>query len=123
MRKSVASMILLTLAFTYASLATAREGKTTLTGYLMDRMCSSRVLSAADWKAAAKKHTKECATECAESGYGIVSDGKYYGFDAQGNKLADVLLKQTKKTAGISIEVTGTLQGETFNVDSLKETE
>ena len=83
-------------------------------GYLMDAMCAAK---SAD-KAAA--HKTKCAIGCSKSGYGIVtSDGKFVKFDAAGNAKALAALKATSKEQDLMAMVTGTLEGDTINVESI----
>lgn len=115
------------LAVCVASLAAfAQAGsKVTYKGYLMDTMCSGEVTGSTDPEKAAKEHAKSCALmkSCAASGYGIVSGGKYYAFDAHGNELAKAVLKGTKKQHDLGIEVVGTpTEGGKIQVESLTET-
>lgn len=115
------------LALCLASLvALAQTGKKmTYTGYLMDKMCSGEVMESKDPMAGAKAHTKSCALmkSCIASGYGVVTGGKFYAFDAHGNELAMQMLKNTKKTNDLSIEVVGVPNGDgELQVESLKET-
>lgn len=109
----------------FSSLA-QESSSITLKGYLMDKMCSKGAMSSKDPTAAAKQHTKECATEehCAVTGYGIVADGKFYLFDKKGNQLTKAMLKNTAKTDNLSIEVVGTQDKDgKLKVESLKESE
>lgn len=78
------------------------------TGTLMDVMCSGDVKTQAD----ADKHTRECALmeHCAASGYGIVIDGKFHKFDAEGSKKAEAIFRDSKKADHITATVEGTLQ-------------
>ena len=79
-----------------------------------------------------EKHTVACmlAPGCAASGYGIeINEGTsaaknyvYTKFDKKGNELAAKLLKKTKKTDNVSIEVRGVKEGDIIKVSSLKET-
>jgi hypothetical protein len=114
--------LVLTLAVT-ASAAIAHASTVAIKGYLLDKMCSAKAMKAKDPEAVAKKHTKECAEKCTDSGFGIVANNKYYLFDAKGNELADALLKATQKTDSLAIEVVGTVDGDKINVESLKEIE
>ena len=106
--------------------AFAQSGsKVTYSGYLMDKMCSGEVMESKDPQKAAKEHTKSCALmrSCVASGYGIVSGGKFYAFDAHGNELAKAMLKRTKKQHDLSIEVVGTpTKDGKIQVESLTET-
>lgn len=104
----------------------AAKGQMTMKGFLMDKMCSANALKNQDPQAAAMKHTKGCAMKepCAKSGYGLVSEGKYYAFDQKGNELATEFLKSTQKTNGLSLEVMGTHEQDgSLKVQSLKEME
>jgi hypothetical protein len=73
-------------------------------------------------KAAA--HSKECALEddCSASGYGLFSEGKWYVFDDAGSKQAKAAIEKEKRAKGLSYEVTGTVDGNTLAVASIKET-
>jgi hypothetical protein len=106
-----------------ASAAFAQDNKVALTGFLMDKMCAAKAVKSGNADAAAKKHTKECAEACNESGFGLVTANKFYLFDAKGNELAQAMLKSTRKTDSLGIEVTGTVDGDKIKVDSLKEVE
>lgn len=119
------TLVALTLMLTSIALK-ADDKKVTLKGYLMDKMCSTGAMKNADPMAKAKGHTKECAMmkDCAASGYGIISDGKFYAFDKNGNDLASKWLETTAKTKELSIEVTGTPQPDgSLMVESLKDAE
>jgi len=78
-------------------------------GTLIDVMCSEGAT-----EASAAKHTAKCALmeHCAKSGYGIVIDGVFHKFDAEGNRQAEAIFRSTKKTDHITATVEGTLQHE-----------
>ena len=94
-------------------------------GYLVDKMCATGMAKKAPEEAMAKaaKHTKSCALEesCMESGFGLISEGKWYKFDDAGDKLAIAWLKKTDKKNDLMVEVRGTHDGDVLNVASLKE--
>ncbi len=101
-----------------AALAVA-GGKTTVSGVLMDKMCSSENNTTEK----ALKHGKDCATmeDCAKSGYGVLTaEGKFLTFDATGNKTAAAFLKQFKGDDTIKVRVEGTLEDSTLRVTSIK---
>jgi hypothetical protein len=79
------------------------------TGVLLDVMCSKGAT-----QESAAKHTRDCALmeHCVTSGYGVVIDGKFHKFDAEGNKQAEAIFRSTKKTSNITALVEGTLQHE-----------
>ncbi len=94
-------------------------------GYLVDKMCATGMAKKAPEEAMAKaaKHTKSCALEesCMESGFGLISEGKWYKFDDGGDKLALAWLKKTDKKNDLMVEVSGTHDGDILKVASLKE--
>jgi hypothetical protein len=94
-------------------------------GYLVDQMCGKRMVMDDIKKsnAKAKRHTKECALDegCSANGYGLVTGGKFYKFDAAGDVQAKEFLKNSSKEDNIKVEVIGTFDGETLNVQSIKD--
>lgn len=96
----------------------------TLSGYVVDAMCAQGMVKKGNVMERAAKHTKECALEdnCAASGFGIMSDGKYIKFDSHGNELAQNLLQKTEKDTALAVQVTGKMEGDKLAVASLKET-
>jgi hypothetical protein len=123
MKSTLSKIGLLVALLVLASTALAKVEKTTMKGYLLDKMCSNKILKDKDAKEATRKHSVECAEECAKGGYGILSNGKYYLFDQKGNDMVATLLKSTKKKDSLSIEVMGTVKGDKIDVESLKESE
>ncbi|MEW6509331.1 MAG: hypothetical protein AB1428_00070 [Bacteroidota bacterium] len=109
-----------------AAVATAQTPAkvTTLKGYVVDQMCAKNMAKKENVMEKAAGHTKECALEesCAESGYGIFSEGKYYKFDDKGSVRAKDLIEKSKREKELAFEASGTLSGGTFTVTSLKET-
>ena len=91
-------------------------------GYLADMMCGKRL--AKDEKKAAK-HTVECALEesCAESGYGLIYEGAFHKFDANGDKLATEWLKKLeaegKQKDNLMATVSGKMEGDKLAVASI----
>lgn len=84
-------------------------------GHLMDAMCAAKM------KDKAAGHKAKCALSCAKSGFGLVTaDGKYVKFDEAGNAKAQEALKGTTKEQDLMVKVTGTLDGETIQVESLR---
>jgi hypothetical protein len=95
--------------------APAAAASNTWTGvYLMPSMCSNE-------GEAPENHEKACALSCAKSGgLGVVAEGKFLKFDANGTQLAVKALESTKQTKGIKVTVAGDLTGDTIKVSSLK---
>jgi hypothetical protein len=95
----------------------------TMSGYLVDAMCGKNMVKAGPEKAMikAKKHTRACGLDegCAASGYGLVSGGKFYPFDASGNAQAGEYLKNTKKENNIEVTVLGAMSGDVMKVERI----
>jgi len=95
------------LSILFASLAAAE----TWSGTLVDVMCKKQDLA---------NHTTKCAISCAKSGYGLVmADGKFVKFDEAGNAKALAVLKASSKEKDLKAKVSGTLDGETVQVESV----
>jgi hypothetical protein len=99
----------------------AKAEKVTMKGYLMDKMCASGHMD--DLATMSPEHTTACALKCAPTGdgLGVVSEGKFYAFDAKGAKKAMSLAKKSKTEKGLMVEVTGTVNGDQFMVSSIQE--
>ena len=83
----------------------------TWSGTLVDVMCKNQDLAG---------HTTQCALKCSKSGYGLVMpDGKFVKFDEAGNSKALAALKATSKEKDLKAKVTGTLDGDTVQVESV----
>lgn len=80
---------------------------------LVDHMCVNKVKGDPDG------HPTACLLKCANSGYGILSEGQWLKLDQAGNQKALAALKATKKKDHIRVNVTGERQGDTIQVTSL----
>lgn len=81
-------------------------------GTLVDVMCKGKDVAG---------HTRECALNCAKSGYGVVlADGKFLKFDESGNAMALKKLKASTKDKDLKVKVTGNLDGDLIRVESLE---
>jgi len=104
----------------------ARDGKTTLTGHIIDKACATgKDAKAKDPQAAAAEEPKSCALmeSCLKSGLGVYAEGKYYPFDQKGTALGKAALEKTKKEKGATFKVTGTVSGTKLAVESIEEVE
>ena len=82
---------------------------------LVDANCSAKVKSSPD------AHTRNCALQCAKSGYGILStDGDFLRFDPSGSDQALASLKNSNATDHLRVTVTGEREGDTIKVKTLK---
>lgn len=118
--------LLLSLAFVAsaqekmgAKKAAAKPKKMTLTGNLIDKMCSAKATTAE----AAADHKKGCSLSdgCAKSGFGVFADGKYYEFDEAGNGLAKSSLEKSAAEKGAMFKVTGMVAENKMTVTKIAE--
>ena len=83
----------------------------TWTGTVVDVMCKGKDLAG---------HTAKCAVSCSKGGYGLVlSDGKFVKFNETGNAKALAAVKSTSKEKDLKAKVTGTLDNDVINVESI----
>jgi hypothetical protein len=80
---------------------------------LTDAMCAEKVKDNPD------SHSRQCIINCADSGFGILADGKFLKFDEEGNRKVLALLKESDKKDHIRVTVAGRLDGETITVESV----
>lgn len=81
-------------------------------GTLIDTMCKAKD---------AANHTRQCAVGCAKGGYGLVmSDGKFVKLDETGNAKALAALKASTRDKDLKAKVTGKLDGEVIQVESIE---
>ena len=102
----------------------ARDSKSVkLTGYIIDNACAAGRATGDNAAEKVKNHTVKRAqmAKCAESGYALYADGKLYKLDAEGNKKAGELLKNTKVERGMQVAVEGTVEGDTLTVTTISE--
>ncbi|MBK9170402.1 MAG: hypothetical protein IPM24_23475 [Bryobacterales bacterium] len=84
----------------------------TWNGTVVDVMCKGKDLAS---------HTTKCAIGCAKGGYGLVlADGKFLKFDESGNAKTLAALKATSKEKDLKAKVTGSLDGEVVEVQSIE---
>lgn len=112
------SLFVAALALAAATVFAAQEKKQAkINGFLIDVMCATP--SDQD----AKAHAVSCAKmpACEKSGFAVVAKDVVYKLDAEGSKRALAIVRETKTQKGLAVEVTGTLVGDTLNVDSIAE--
>jgi hypothetical protein len=116
--------ILLCALAIFAATMTGQETKpAVIKGYVVDQMCASKMATKANVMEKAAGHSKDCALEedCAGSGYGVFSEGKFYKFDEKGSAQAKALIEKSKRAKQLYFEVTGKLADGAIQVVSLKE--
>jgi hypothetical protein len=98
--------------FAMTLLAAAVASAETFSGTVVDVMCKGKDLAS---------HTRQCAVDCAKSGFGLVqADGKFLKFDESGNARTLTLLKKSSKDKDLKMKVTGTLDGELIKVQGVE---
>lgn len=123
--KAAGSFLVLIFLVASASFAqdAAKEEKSGIQGYVVDAMCAKGMAKKESPMDAAAKHTKECALEegCAASGFGVFSEGKWYKFDENGDKIAKNLIEKSKTEKGLIVEVAGDVKDNVLVVSSITE--
>ena len=129
MRKVFAVSLMLVVAGVFAfaqgeQAAQQQQPPVTLTGYLIDNLCAKAHAGDEEgMRETAKGHPTACALmpSCTAAGYSLVSDEKTYKLDEAGNKFALSVLKATKATKGLQVEVEGTLDGDSLRATKVSE--
>ena len=101
-------------------IASAQSRPQTFDGYLVDAVCAGNHATEAGY---VEKHDKACnlMDGCIKSGFSLVtSDLKVLKFDAKGAEQALALIKGTEKDKDWKVTVTGTVDGQTLTVSSIK---
>jgi hypothetical protein len=123
MKRFVSILALVVFA---ASVSLAKGGSgdpVTLKGYVVDKHCIAHKSGDLSAKASGMARTCTLSKTCVASGLGLVSEGKWYPFDAKGSAKAAKVLEKAKEEKGTVVEVTGTMDGEVLTVSSIKEVE
>lgn len=82
---------------------------------LIDTMCSAKAAANPD------AHTRACALQCQNSGFGILTEkGEFLKLDASGNNRAIELLKSSSKQDNLRVSVSGTRKGDTITVKEIR---
>jgi hypothetical protein len=118
---AVSLMLFVAGVFAFAQEKAAQPVK--LAGYLMDNMCASAEGEGDGVAETAKGHPTACSLmpSCAKDGFALVVDKKIYKLDEAGNKAALSVLKATKATRGLQVEVEGTLDGNNLRATKVSE--
>ena len=106
-----------------AEMKSAEMKSAEMKGYIVDAMCASGMAKKDDPMKAASMHTKGCALEegCAESGFGVFSNGTYYKFDDAGDKMAMELIQKSETKKGMMVAVKGMMKDDAFAVSEIRE--
>jgi hypothetical protein len=90
-----------------------------ISGYLVDTVCADGHATEPGY---VEKHDKRCnlMDVCVKSGYSLVTaDKKVLHFDSKGNEQALALVKATDKDKEWKVVVTGKVNGQTIEVNSI----
>jgi hypothetical protein len=122
-RKIFAVSLMLVMAGVLAFAQEKAAQTVKLTGYLMDGMCAHTEGEGEGVAETAKGHPTACSLmpSCSKDGFALVVDKKIYKLDEAGNKAALAVLKATKATKGLRVEVEGTLDGSTLRATKVSE--
>lgn len=115
MKRTIVTALLFLIALS-APLAAER-----VDGYLVDKMCSARIIE--EGVDAAKAHTKECALKpaCKKSGYGVVTaEGKFIKFDEDGDRMAVKMLEIASGDDDLEVVVNGDVDGSSMSVVAIQ---
>ena len=118
----IRKLLVIAVSLAFAAMLYAQSSQAVkVTGYLIDNACAG---SAKDLATRAKGHSTSCALmdSCETSGYSVVTeDNKRYKLAGKGDGLAAELLKGTKTTKGVKVEVEGNYNGSELDVTKLTE--
>ena len=89
-------------------------------GILVDAECGAQIAGDSEKTAA---HTVSCALASRETGYGIISEGKFLQFDDFGNKQAVLLLKATEGKSSPKVRVEGHFKEDQVVVSAIETVE
>ncbi|HZG51234.1 MAG TPA: hypothetical protein VEZ40_03770 [Pyrinomonadaceae bacterium] len=123
-RKFFAVSLMLVMAGVLALAQEKQAAKSVkLTGYLIDNMCANAHGDGDGLEETAQGHPTACALmpSCNATGFALVVDKKIYKLDEAGNKSALSVLKATKATKGLRVEVEGTLDGDSLRATKVSE--
>jgi hypothetical protein len=101
-------------------IVSAQSRTQTFDGYLVDGVCAGNHATEPGY---VEKHDKACnlMDGCIKSGFSLVtSDLKVLKFDAKGNEQALALIKATEKDKDWKVTVSGSVEGSTLAVSSIK---
>ena len=84
----------------------------TFSGTVIDVFCKDNDLAT---------HPRACVLSCAKSGLGLrQANGKFLKFDEKGNARALAALKKGSKEQNLKAKVSGTVEGDTLKVESIR---
>ena len=135
MKKVLLFLVVFAAIVAIGALAFGKGKAEVYKGYISDVACATTpngmAADGTNMKTMAENHTVACmkAPGCAASGYGLeINEGTaaaknyaFYKFDKKGSDMAAKLIKKTKKTSGVFVEVKGMKEAGMIKVSSIKE--
>lgn len=103
------------LVLLIAAMALPLSAQTWKNASLMDADCSGEQAKLDN----PDKHTRGCARKCADSGFGLVLDGKFVKFDEKGTELAKAALDKSEKKDHLRVTVDGEMKDGVIQVSTL----
>ncbi len=124
LRVSLAGILVLVIGWLAMAKSLAAD-LVQIQGYLVDRQCAESVWNSSDPLSFVRSHIKDCALmpNCIQEGYVLFANSKWYYLSKHGNELAVKVLKASKKQRGFYVQVSGELQNDRLQVQSIKELE
>ena|SRR5579864_7620190 len=120
--RSLSAILFMAVAVSMISTQSrAADSAQTMDGYLVDVSCATDNAAKPD-KNFRADHTKDCMLmeDCAGSGYALLTaDDKIIKFDDKSNQLAKSFLQGSKKEKDFKVSITGKLQGDKLQVESI----
>ena len=118
------SMVMMMTGVVFAADHHAKAVK--LQGYVIDNACAESMFKEGGKGAeGAKGHSRACSLMpgCAKSGYSLYADGKLYKLDEESGKKVAEVLKSSKATSGVQVQVEGMAEGDKLSVKTVSEVE
>jgi hypothetical protein len=100
--------------------STESEQEIEYVGILLPKLCAARF---PELLSQAAEHSLTCAVfpQCYESGYGIVMEDKFYGFDQKGDDLARRIVVTLKAQQDVQVVVRGVVEAGTLKATAISE--
>ena len=100
--------------------STESEQEIEYVGILLPKLCAARF---PELLPHAGEHSLACAVfpHCYESGYGIVMEDKFYGFDERGDDLARRIVVTLKAQQDVQVVVRGVVEAGTLKATAISE--
>lgn len=117
-----ASTLSLAIIFSCCQLP-CHAGQESISGYLIDQNCARALKDDSGALNFVRHHTRNCALlpSCRAKGYALFSDGKWFDLDLDGSKLAERIIRASKRERGFHVSVKGEVKGKIIKVERIIE--